>query len=36
MIAMIGYYWPLLLVSLLVGIVSGVLAYRAPRNRKRN
>ncbi len=31
MMTMLSYYWPLLAVSLLIGIVSGVLAFRAPR-----
>lgn len=30
MMAILGYYWPVLVVALLIGIVSGVLAYRAP------
>ena len=28
MIAILTYYWPLLVVALLVGIVSGMLAFR--------
>lgn len=27
----LSYYWPVLVVALLIGIVSGVLAFRAPR-----
>ena len=30
MMTIIGYYWPVLVVALLIGIVSGVLAYRSP------
>lgn len=29
MITIIFYYWPLLCAALLIGIVSGVLAYRS-------
>lgn len=31
MMTILGYYWPVLVVALLMGIVSGVLAFRAPR-----
>ena len=31
MTTILSYYWPLLVVALLIGIVSGVLAFRAPR-----
>jgi len=35
MITMFDYYWPVLVAALLIGIVSGVLAYRAPRANRR-
>ncbi len=35
MMTIFGYYWPVLVVALLIGIVSGVLAYRAPRSKRR-
>jgi len=35
MIAMLGFYWPVLIVALLIGIVTGVLAYRTPRSNRR-
>jgi len=28
MMTILGYYWPVLAVALLIGIVAGVLAYR--------
>ncbi len=28
MMTIVAYYWPLLVVALLIGIVSGVLAFR--------
>jgi len=28
MMTIVSYYWPVLLVALLIGIVSGVLAFR--------
>ena len=31
MMTMLTHYWPVLVVALLIGIVSGVLAFRAPR-----
>ncbi len=31
MMTILSYYWPVLVVALLIGIVSGVLAFRAPR-----
>lgn len=31
MMTILSYYWPVLVVALLMGIVSGVLAFRAPR-----
>ena len=31
MITILSYYWPVMAVALLIGIVSGVLAFRAPR-----
>ena len=36
MMAILGYYWPVLVVALLIGIVTGVLAYRSPRSRPRS
>ena len=33
MMTIIGYYWPLLVVALLIGIVSGVLAFRSRSGR---
>lgn len=36
MMALLGVYWPLLLASLLIGIVTGVLAYRSPRSDRRS
>lgn len=36
MMALLGVYWPLLLVALLIGIVTGVLAYRSPRSDRRS
>lgn len=35
MMTIFGFYWPVLVVALLIGIVSGVLAFRsrAPRPR---
>lgn len=35
MITIFDYYWPVLVVALLIGIVSGVLAYRWAAPRKR-
>ncbi len=34
MMTIVGYYWPVLVVALLVGIVSGILAFRSPRRKK--
>lgn len=31
MMTILSYYWPVLVVALLIGIVSGVLAFRTPR-----
>ncbi len=31
MITILSYYWPVMVVALLIGVVSGVLAFRAPR-----
>ena len=31
MMTIFSYYWPVMVVALLIGIVSGVLAFRAPR-----
>ena len=31
MMAILAYYWPVLVVALLIGIVSGVLAFRGDR-----
>ena len=31
MMTILSYYWPVMVVALLIGIVSGVLAFRAPR-----
>jgi len=31
MITILSYYWPVLVVALMIGVVSGVLAFRAPR-----
>jgi len=36
MIALLGFYWPLLVVALLIGIVTGVLAYRSHRPGRRS
>ncbi len=36
MIAMLGFYWPVLLAALGTGIVTGVLAYRSPRSSRRS
>ena len=35
MVTIFGFYWPVLVVALLIGIVSGVLAFRSPHRRKR-
>ena len=35
MITILDYYWPVLVVALLIGIVSGVLAFRSAARRKR-
>ena len=32
----LGYYWPVLVVALLIGIVSGVLAFRARGPKPRS
>jgi hypothetical protein len=29
MMTILGYYWPVLVAALLIGIVSGVLAFRS-------
>jgi uncharacterized membrane-anchored protein YhcB (DUF1043 family) len=31
MMTIVSYYWPVLVIALLIGIVSGVLAFRKPR-----
>jgi len=31
MITILSYYWPVMVVALMIGVVSGVLAFRAPR-----
>lgn len=31
MMTILSYYWPVMVVALLIGVVSGVLAFRAPR-----
>ena len=31
MMTIVSYYWPVLLIALAIGIVSGVLAFRKPR-----
>lgn len=31
MIIILSYYWPVMVVALMIGVVSGVLAFRAPR-----
>ena len=36
MMAIFGFYWPVLVVALLIGIVTGVLAYRSPRSNRRS
>jgi uncharacterized membrane-anchored protein YhcB (DUF1043 family) len=33
MMTILEFYWPALLVALLIGIVSGILAFRSPRSR---
>jgi hypothetical protein len=33
MMVLIDYYWPVLAVSLLIGIVSGILAFRSRKGR---
>ena len=33
MMTILEFYWPVLLVALLIGIVSGILAFRSPRSR---
>ncbi len=35
MMTILAYYWPVLVVALLIGIVSGVLAFRGTPRRKR-
>jgi uncharacterized membrane-anchored protein YhcB (DUF1043 family) len=30
MMTILSFYWPALLVALLIGIVSGILAFRSP------
>lgn len=35
MTTIFAYYWPVLVVALLIGIVSGMLAFRSPAVRKR-
>lgn len=35
MMTILGYYWPVLVAALLIGIVTGVLAFRAPRSDRR-
>ena len=32
MTAMLGYYWPVLVAAMSIGIVTGVLAFRSPRS----
>ena len=34
MMTILGYYWPVLVVALLIGVVSGVLAFRAHGSRR--
>ena len=36
MITILDYYWPVLVVALLIGIVSGVLAFRSRASRPRS
>lgn len=36
MMTILGYYWPVLVVALLIGIVAGVLAFRSGGGRTRN
>ena len=33
MMTILGYYWPVLVVALLIGIVSGMLAFRSHSGR---
>ena len=33
MMTILNFYWPVLVVALLIGIVTGILAYRSPRSR---
>ena len=35
MITILVYYWPLLIAALLIGVASGVLAYRSPGSKRR-
>lgn len=35
MTTIFAYYWPVLVVALLIGIVSGMLAFRSLAARKR-
>lgn len=35
MTTILDYYWPVLVVALLIGIVSGVLAFRSAAQKKR-
>ena len=36
MMTIFGFYWPVLAVALLIGIVSGVLAFRSRASRPRS
>ena len=36
MMTILAYYWPVLVVALVIGIVSGVLAFRPRRSKPRN
>lgn len=35
MTTILDHYWPVLVISLLIGIVSGVLAFRSEAPKKR-
>lgn len=36
MMTILAYYWPVLVVALLIGIVSGVIAFRSRGGRTRS
>ena len=36
MTRIVDYYWPVLVVAVLIGIVSGVLAFRSKRIKPRS